>query len=222
MAFTNSTDLVTQARLLIQASSTDGIETATVLTQVQAVAAWISRFAPRKVRSTLSGTSGGSSDWRIAVPTSPAWVVGFSTLLRVEYPLQQSRCFLAPSAYTLYPSPDAATHISFVSQPSAGTDNIGVDYTVPHTISASTTTIPANLQEVTETLLAHLACRIQANKTGYTTDPSIAADSVNYRSKGAEWAAIAKNLLETASALFGQDLAGDSWYGSGRNDQWAS
>lgn len=214
--FDNRQELIDNARALAQVPSNSELSAAVAIVQAAAAVAWLSRYVPQRKSSTLSGDG---SSLRLALPA--AWEATFSQLEWVEYPVSSttSRCWLYPTRdYTLYPRAGAATHVAFTTAPASGTDNVRIAYTALHTATDSATTVGDSLQPACECLLAALFAKTMASKTGYTIDPTIEADAVQYRSKGAEWAAIYKNMVETAGMLAGVDFNSEALYGPSRQE----
>lgn len=215
MAFANRQELVDRAlELIANERAGRGIDRAIVQSEADSTVAWVSRYAPRENRDTING----NGTFQIALSgLSPSWVVGFSLLRRVEYPLsEQVRLFIDANEIELFPSAKTATHLHFSSEsPATGTDNVAVEYTTLHAVSDTTSTVPDHEEPAFELALAASACRLYAAKYGHTTDPSLDADVVNYRSKLEEWLKLAAAFEGQASAILGVDISGGGDGGSG-------
>jgi hypothetical protein len=203
VAFTNLPELTQRVRELIQNERAGrGLPALDVDAVVTTAVAWLSRFAPRRRTATLSGTG---SAFQFAVPAG--WVAGFSSFLWVEYPVnEQVRSFIDAGEWEYFPDRATATHLHLAVTPELGTDNIRVSYTTPHTVDASTSTVPDDLEPGFEYGAACAVCRAYAARYGHTTDPGIDADSVDYRGKGREWSDLAKQFCAAASTVFGVNI----------------
>jgi len=205
MAFSNREQLADRAELLIS-NRTDqsGIPRPTIITLVNVVVPWVSRYSPRTLVSTLSG----DGTYQIALPAS--WVAGFSVLSAVEHPLdEQEPNWLDAGEYILYPSQGTATHIQFIARtPDTGTDNIKLIHTAPHAVDGTSSTVPDHEEPAYEFALACICCKVRATEYGQTTDSTLASDAVDYRSKSGEWLALARSFCESASLVLGVDISG--------------
>ncbi len=143
-----------------------------------------SKDRPRLVVADISGS--GVQDY--AVPAG--WVDGLSTVESIEYPAGQiPEALLDSDDWKLYRSPSGIKIRLIESTPRTG-ETIRVLFSAGHDSS----TIPDLDSAAVANLAASYCCRRLAQSYGQTSDASIQADSVNYRSKGDEFARRAKEL----------------------------
>lgn len=157
-----------------------------------------SRHNPLAVVEDLDGADSHDLD----LPTG--WVEGFSALSAVEYPAGEvPEVLLDPAGYRLYQSPDGWKLRLFDEEPATG-ESVRVTYTAPRLESQ----IPQNDLDAVACLAAADCCERLANLYTQSSDPTIGADVVNYRSKGAEYASRAKRLRELYATHIGVDEKG--------------
>lgn len=123
-----------------------------------------------------------------SVPTG--WVDGLSTIVSIEYPAGLiPEVILDCDAWKLYQAPSGVMIRLLDSSPQS-TETVRVMFTTGYTEA----TVPELDSSAVVNLASSLCCRVLAQIYGQTTDPTIAADSVNYRSKGDEFSRRAKEL----------------------------
>jgi hypothetical protein len=155
-----------------------------------------SRSRPREKAYDMAGTNG----YEFALPSD--WVEDFSAPRSIEYPLgDQQPTFIPIEDVALYRSP-TGLKLRFLRDTIATTKTARLLYTVPHTVSDTTSTIPSTDEDGVAAAAAGLACEALANHYAKTTDSTIGADAVSYRTKSQEYAARAKRLM----ALFRESL----------------
>lgn len=171
---------------------------------------------PREIVATASG-DGSAIDF--ALPTG--WVEGFSELKRVEYPFPPATGQRVPNV--VFDADDAsepaevrivqatasAKKIRFMTlTPETGTDNILLEFTGLHTVHASdsaSTTVRGSDERALALLVASYACEMIASKYAETKDATFSVDSVDFRSKSAEYAARARQLRKDYTSHVGGD-----------------
>lgn len=137
---------------------------------------------PRLVCSDIPGEDGPD----IALPAD--WAAGLSSISAIEYPIGTvPESLLDSRDWRFYRTP-TDTFIRFAAVSPASSAEVRLLYNALHT----ELTIPASdLDAVAD--LAAAKCFLQlAAAFGQTGDPTIAADSVNYRTKTGEFTALAK------------------------------
>lgn len=119
----------------------------------------------------------------------------FSQLREVETPPDEvPPAVLESSAWSIYSTP-AGTKILFESSLAAGAD-VRLRYTIPHTLDATTDTIPDKDREAVCAWAAALLLTQLAAKYSGDSQPTISADSVDHQDKGRDYAARAKELRQ--------------------------
>lgn len=150
-----------------------------------------SRHRPRQVVATLTGT-GTATDF--AVPTG--WEDGLSSILSIEYPVdEQDPVYLDAEDYLIRPNPTTGlSRIQFRSLTLTLGEKAYVTYGIRHTLGPVTDTIPLADRVPVAKLAGAECCEMLSLYYTQTSDATIGADTVNYRTKGDEYAARAKML----------------------------
>ena len=101
----------------------------------------VSTLSPRIVTQALSG-DGSDYNFELSAFTV-AWENKFSAIRSIEYPTgDQNPAIVDIDDHILYPDRDAPTSIRFpYITPASGSSNISVNYTVPHTVDATSSTM---------------------------------------------------------------------------------
>jgi hypothetical protein len=148
---------------------------------------YYSKDAPYLKVADIAGDGGYQYD----LPND--WQEGFSYIVKVEYPAgKQVPLLLEPGDYTVYKTP-TGLKLHFYSLSPLATETIRITYTTLYTQS-TIDSIPAQDQDAFCLLAAALCCGAIARRYAQTSDSTIDADSVNYRSKSDEYARRAKEL----------------------------
>ena len=184
---------------------------------LQAVAIY-SKDRPRKVIHELTGDG---SAYDFAMPTDPAWVEGFSTIIdQIEYPADdyQDPQYLEDDQWKFFKklvSSVTTTYIRFTSFIPASGKVARFEYIVPHTLNDTTITIDDNDIEAVVNLTAALCFWALAAKFAQSTDSTIDADVIDYARKTDLYTALAKERLSTYNSLMGigEDAKGSSQAG---------
>lgn len=120
------------------------------------------------------------------------WSEGFSVVTAIEHPIGNVPVSLIdPEDYGLYQSP-AGKKIRLAADSLPSNDKVRVSFTIPR----SATTVPDIDVDAVCNLAAALCLEDLANVYLQTSDPTIAADVVNYRTKSSEASARAKRLMQ--------------------------
>lgn len=142
-----------------------------------------SRHRPRLVVEDVEASGGAD----LELPAG--WEDEFSQVRSVEYPLGLEPEALCESA--LYLTPGGIVLRLRDAVPAAG-ELVRVTYTA----SRNEAQVPRADLDAVANLAAAMLCEVLANLFAHSSDPTIAADVVNYRSKSAEFAARAKRLRQ--------------------------
>lgn len=123
------------------------------------------------------------------------WQAGFSELRSIEYPIGNTPpTLLDQDSYTIYSTP-SGDEIKIINAITAA-QQVRITYTIRHALDAGNDTIRADDREaVCAYAAALLLDQLAAWFTG-ASDSTIQADSVDRRSKGADYAARARNLRQ--------------------------
>lgn len=138
------------------------------------------------------------------LPLPDAWVEEFSTVKRVEYPVGRQPAALIDSAdWYLYRAPQGLRLYLVGPQPGFG-EAVRLTITTLRTAGD----IPAGDLDAVTCLAAAACLETLASLFVQTSDPTIQADVVNYRTKSGEAAARAKALRKLYQDHIGIDAEG--------------
>lgn len=147
-----------------------------------------SRYRPDKKVEDITGN--GTADYDISSLT--AWVDGFSRVERVEFPIDDvPETLLENDGFNIYEKP-AGKVLRLTALTPEASEEFRVTYTIPVTVN----TLAANDTDALCSLAASICCEQLANAYAQTSDSTVNADSVNYRTKSQEFAARAKRMLK--------------------------
>lgn len=134
-------------------------------------------------------TGNGTND----LPLPNEWLTGLSGVESVEYPVGSvPESLLDSRDYKLYQAP-TGQKLRLLTVKPTNPESVRISFSTAH---ADETTVLAIDLEAIANLAAAVCCRQLAAIYGNTSDPTIQADSVNYRTKSGEYTALA-NKLET-------------------------
>lgn len=157
---------------------------------------------PYKKTSDISGN--GSYLYAINETNFPNWKDGYSDILKVEYPADQSQDpsddEISFEDYTIYEK-SGIKYLRFLSDTPSSAYTIRVLYSIPHAVS----TVYWNDFSAVCDLCACVCARSIAAKFGFFVDSSIGADAVEYRNKSDVWASRAKNFLDSYKSFMFPD-----------------
>lgn len=130
----------------------------------------------------------GSGSYDCDLPDS--WAVGFSNLVRLEYPIGRVPAnIIDPRDYTIYSSPNGELLRILIARPDED-ESVRVSFTVPHTEASC----PAIDTDAVVNLAVSLCLRQLAAAYGQTSDFTMSADTVDYRSKSDEFRRLADSF----------------------------
>lgn len=170
---------------------------------IQEAVVWHSRNEPQV---KLQDLSGNGTTVEFAVPSD--WIDGGSAIRRIESPQgKRPPEYLDKDEYRLYRKPTGLV-IQFDTAPANAT-TARVSYTTLHVVSLTVGTIPDHRVDAACNLAAMIACQWLANRFSQQGDSTIGADSVDHKSKAAEYSSRARDLKKMyLDALGIKDLAG--------------
>lgn len=145
-----------------------------------------------------------TADLEPGLPLPAAWVEEFSTLKQVEYPVgQQPPSLLDGADWYLYRAPQGWRLYLVGEQPAFG-NTVRLTFTTLRNAGD----IPAGDLDAVTYLAAAACLETLASLFVQTSDPTIQADVVNYRTKSGEAAARAKRLRQLYNEHIGVDAEG--------------
>ena len=152
-----------------------------------------SKARPRTLAADVAGT--GGHDYTLP----SGWSPGLSVLESIEYPIGDiPETFLDPTTVKLYQTPEGLKLRLYEVTPP-----VGQDFRVTFTALHEEASLPESDLEAVANLAASLCCRQLAQRYAGTSDSMIGADSVNFRSKGDEFARRAKELKQLYQEAIG-------------------
>ncbi len=164
----------------------------------RAIAESLNRYSshrPKNVSAVIQGT--GKSDYGYPA----GWVPGFSVITDIEYPTGNvPALLLKPDDWTIYVSPVGEV-IRILSE----TPGAAETFIVFFTVIRQEVDIIAQEYEAVVNLAAGLCCEMLASSYAQTSDPTMLADSVNYRTKSDEFTRRAKAFYALYDNIMGVD-----------------
>ena len=160
------------------------------------------RYSKDRPRRIVADVTGNGSQYEWNVTTITGWQDGFSQITAIEYPQgERVPTLLDDGDCTIYQSPTARMlRFRFAL---ANGKVARVQFTAPHALDASS--MPDADFYAVGTLGASIAARKLAAVYTQIGDSSIAADTVNYRTKAQEYMALARRLEQDYENLLGTD-----------------
>ena len=152
-----------------------------------------SRHRPRIVTGDVSGEDGPD----VALPAE--WVAGFSVVRSIEFPVGSIPEDLIDVRYWRFYQAPSGLFIRFTDIAPAADEIVRVTHTALH--ADESTVSDADLEAVGN-LAASICCRTLAAAYGNTSDPTVQADVVNYRSKTDEY----RRLADSYESLYNDHL----------------
>lgn len=156
-----------------------------------------SRRRPRRVAPVAGSCPTGNGTNRVSLSGISTFVPGFSTVLGLEYPVDQAPPETIDARYWTV-DPELLVLITNGVTIADG-ERFRLRHTSPHTVanfpdSGGSTTVSAPDFEVLGILAAAYACDALAGLYANTVDPTFGADVVNNRTKSGEYEARARAL----------------------------
>ena len=148
-----------------------------------------SKHRPREVVKDVTGA--GTYDYSIGTNLT-YWVEDFSIIKSIEYPADEREPqYIDEDDYLVYKK-ETDLFIRFLADTPSATQKIRVTYTALHILSEALNTIPSADEDAVCNLAASLCSQGLASHYAQTSDSTIGADSVNYRTKSQEYTSRAK------------------------------
>ena len=156
---------------------------------------------PRAVMADITAT--GVFDY----PLPSDWDNDESVALRVEFPAGEQDPKIIPiDEWMVYRSATGAYKLRFL-ETSPNNGIIRLIYTIPHVLNPATNTLPDSAFMAAIYKAAQLACESLAAQYARTSDPTISADVVNYRTKSQEFSDRAKDFRNRYEAEIARNAA---------------
>lgn len=186
MATTRET-LITAVKVLVK----DGAQKLAAADYPSFLQRAVDAYSAQRPRVMVKDYSGDGSTYKFTLPSD--WEQEVSTIQSIEYP-QGDRIptFLDADEYDVRNDTEAVKVIWLFTLTPASGKKARVTYTIRHTLSDATSTIPGADESIVTLLTASYACEALAAIYAQTSDPLLSADTVNYRSKSQEYRDLAK------------------------------
>ncbi|HEX8276034.1 MAG TPA: hypothetical protein VF615_25580 [Longimicrobiaceae bacterium] len=150
------------------------------------------RARPRRWVADVAGDGG----FDYALPA------GAAAVAQVEYPAGQREPVLVDSLdWTLYDAPEG-TALRFRSSTPAVGETVRLTVTGEHSIAEASTSVPSADHDIVVLIASSLACEQLSSHYTNQGDSTIGADSVDHKSKGAEYAHRAKRFMSLVPEPF--------------------
>ncbi len=155
---------------------------------IQEAVARYSQDRPQETAAEIPGDNG--FDYNLPA----GWEEGFSAGRQVEYPAgQQNPEILDDNDWMLYQGASGKKLRFLNCSPGTG-DTILLSFTKRHQVTTNSSTVPAADQDAVVNLAGALCCFALSRKYAQTSEPTIAADAVNYQNKSGEYEKRGKTL----------------------------
>lgn len=157
----------------------------------RAITAAVERYSKDRPRETAEDLTPTSAN---VLPLPSAWVTDFSTLLSLEYPIGTvPPTLIERDRYDFYRNTSTLV-IQLLDAVAVAASNVRATFTIKHTLTTLADTIPVGDREPLACFAAAICCEQLAAFYSGGTDSTIQADSVESKSKAADYAARARNL----------------------------
>jgi hypothetical protein len=154
-----------------------------------------SRHKPLVLVEDATGDGGFDYELIGATPILASWSDGFSIIKEVEYPIDDTQPLpniLPDDEWTVRQLPDGPV-LRFLEDKPVETEDMRVTYTALHAFGlvgvVETCTVKAMDEEAVQALAAAYVCDLLATYYAQNQDSTIAADSVDHKSKASEYSA---------------------------------
>jgi hypothetical protein len=148
------------------------------------------KHKPRVVVEDADGDGG----FDYALTGLAEWSAGFSHVRQVEYPVDDDDAtadILDAADWEIYEKP-AGKQLRFLEDKPTATESFRVTYTAPHACTDSACTVSAADNDAVMTLAAGEFCEMLATHFAQSGDSTIQADTVDHKSRAAEYAGRAR------------------------------
>ena len=167
-----------------------------------------SKHRPRVIVEDVTGDGGFDYD----LADLDAWGSGFSVMRQVEYPVDdtdEEADILDGDAWEIYETPDGK-FLRFLEDTPEADETARVTYTAPHEFSGagSACTVESFDDEAVQALAASHFLRMLSVYYSQSQDSTIAADSVDHKSKASEYRSQAKMMAQVYYDHVGVDPDG--------------
>lgn len=216
MAAPTATINAVRYRLLDVDATNPNLATSTTLQA--AIDAAVSRYSQDRPRVVTEDKAGNGTPFYVLVGTGAllaAWSDQFSQVQAIEYPAAAVGADHVPTYLERQDDwqedyRDASkTYLRLLTASPAASETVRITYTALHTHDTVTDTVPVADREALYDLCAHYACLALGTEAAGSSDPTISADSVNYRDSQLRYRQQAEDWLKSYQRRMGIDPKGD-------------
>jgi hypothetical protein len=183
--------VISDWQTLVEAKVQDTAGILSAMDYINAIAEAVGLYSDDYPRERVTTITGNGVAMDFALPADATDVVS------VEYPVaQQEPEYLDEDDWLVMTQPDDTQmlHLTALVLPNAAPAR--VLYSAPHSVTATVDTVPLADRGAASNLAAAVCCRQLAAYYSQTSDSTIAADAVNYRTKNQEYLALARAYEE--------------------------
>lgn len=180
----------------------------TIAQKDDAIQAAVKRYSTLRAVVAVQDYPGDGVTFDLALPTG--WTQNFSTIKTIEYPAgERTPSFIPDDHWQFYQTPSAIKVRLLTITPSTG-KIARITFSKLHTVDVSGSTIPAQDEEAVSDLAASIGLSALAAIYSGTTDPTLAADAIDYKSKASEYSRRAGELAKRWREHMGLDKDSDA------------
>jgi hypothetical protein len=177
----------------------------TDLEQRSALLEAVTRYSNDRPRTMIDTLTGDGSAY--AFTLDAAFESGFSFVSTVEHPTgEQQPSYVDRTTYAVRQQPDGTYKLHFFTLVIQAGETAYATYMARHQLTETVDTIPVYDREAVANLATAFCLLELAAYYAQTGDPTMAADAVMYRSKSAEYIALAKEYRERYNMALGIPL----------------
>lgn len=195
--------MLAEFRDLVEDLVRDAAQWVTPVQRERAIGLALSRYSLDRPRSLLADVLSPAGQ---ALPVPPGWVEGESRLQSVEVPVGEiPPCMVPSSGWQIYRGP-LGEEIRLDRSLLAG-EPVRITFTAPHVVSDTESSVPAAHREAVACYAASLLAEQIATVHAGTSEPTIAADSVDHAHPAREWAKRARDYRNRYFAHLGIEIS---------------
>lgn len=186
-----------------------------------------SKHKPRIVSEKVDGAD--TFEYKLSTSLT-LYIEDFTVVTAVEYPVddtyQTPNILIPKEEWDIYKKPTTDEYLRFINHAPTASEDIRITHSTLHTVSVTGTSTVSNYdEEAVQALAVSYLCKFLSAYFTPNSDSSIAADSVDHKSKRAEYMSLSKafrqiymdhmglkekDTIKPASVNFDWDLKG-SW-----------
>lgn len=160
---------------------------------IRAIEEAVAAYSISRQREKLAAITGDGTAYVFALPAD--YEPGFSAVTKVEYPTgKREPEYLDEADWTVRRQLDGSMKLHFYHLVLPAAVDAHITYRMRHTVDLTEDSVPIADRASVAGLAAAVCCRHLAAYYTQTTDPTISADAVSYRTKGTEYLALAVAL----------------------------